>query len=228
MKGFPVFLIQISSFPILESNLLLYVIDSAETSLISCSTECGLCNSCVLQDLFSNPSIKQLPLLILANKQDLPGALSASKLSETFSSMSLSTAFVFVISILDSIPCFYSSDCIGTSATTGQGISDVLEAISQHNIYPSPYLGEDASSSAPEHPQNPDNAQHEETRAEENRTQESSNPPNHSDNSYAEANRTEATRSENSSTAINHSEGTNAEDSHIEDTQDLQIETQHG
>jgi small GTP-binding protein len=58
-----------------NSEAIIYVVDSSDTSRIELATE-------ELFKMLDSEELKDAPLLIYANKQDLPGALSPSELTE--------------------------------------------------------------------------------------------------------------------------------------------------
>ena len=58
-----------------NNDALIYVVDSADPDRIDESAE-------ELHHLLSNENLRSIPLLVLANKQDLPGAYTASELCD--------------------------------------------------------------------------------------------------------------------------------------------------
>lgn len=55
-------------------NSIVYVVDASDPSTFEASKQC-------LQDLISKPALERIPLLVLANKNDLPGAADQNAVS---------------------------------------------------------------------------------------------------------------------------------------------------
>lgn len=90
-----------------DSHAVIYVVDSASKERFTESRR-------VLQEVLANPLLHQAPVLVLANKQDLPGAADSQEVTEMFGLGSVTDRAVRVIPV-----CAY----------TGQGLRESVEWI---------------------------------------------------------------------------------------------------
>ncbi|CAL2046423.1 unnamed protein product [Caenorhabditis brenneri] len=92
------------------TKVLIYVVDSSNEERLQDTRE-------ELFGLLEEPELAKCPLLVVANKQDLPNALSSEELTEKFH--------------LESIRNRKWHIC-GTSAQTGDGLNDGLKWVKEH------------------------------------------------------------------------------------------------
>jgi len=89
----------------LNSEAIIYVVDSSDTDRIETATE-------ELYKMLEDEELKNAPLLIFANKQDLPGAFSPSEIIEKMNLNSIKNRRWIVQ---------------GCSATEGRGLSEGMD-----------------------------------------------------------------------------------------------------
>jgi len=86
-------------------NGLIYVVDASYLELIQ---ECSL----ELEKILMNDELRNVPLLVLANKQDIPNTISTSELSERLGLYGMSNR---------------PWNVLGSCAVTGEGVQEAME-----------------------------------------------------------------------------------------------------
>lgn len=101
-----------------ESHAVIYIIDSSDTDRIDESKD-------AFDKMIVNDMLKGVPLLILANKQDLEGCMRASEVKKVFNSSA---------QLIGDRECKF----LGTSALKGDGVHEgiewIKEGIKRNNI----------------------------------------------------------------------------------------------
>jgi small GTP-binding protein len=90
----------------LSTNAVIYVVDSCDRERMEINYE-------TLHTMFSNQDLEKAHLLVYANKQDMPNALTPKEISEILNLKILNIKW----------------NIIGTSATKGEGLSEGLDWI---------------------------------------------------------------------------------------------------
>ncbi|XP_065597857.1 ADP-ribosylation factor-like protein 11 [Cyrtonyx montezumae] len=92
-----------------DTNILVFVIDSADTARLPEALA-------VLEDTLDHPGLAKVPVLLLANKQELPGAMAPAELGQQLCRGRLA-GHPWVLR--------------GCSAHTGQGLQDILGVLGE-------------------------------------------------------------------------------------------------
>ncbi|NXL92947.1 ARL11 protein, partial [Alectura lathami] len=93
-----------------DTNTLIFVLDSADAARLPEALE-------VLEEALDHPSLAGVPVLLLANKQEVPGAVVPAKLGQQLQARGRLAEHQWVLR--------------GCSARTGQGVQEALEVLGE-------------------------------------------------------------------------------------------------